>query len=227
MGAFGNFLVQFAPSISWPLSVFLIFFLFRIEIRDFLSKFSEIKVDYGGASVQMGGQQPQTSAANSNETEDLLAHLKEQNADDVLDEQEMEKYPVLASQINQLKSQIEELPTSDQPGAKNQIISALITHSARLDFRRWCEKTNQIIFPEQIHLMQEIVKKEQITIDEIEKIFSDIKLNNLVRFEKWTHVEFIQYLSSEKLIYSQDTNFTVTDLGLSFLSWLKERPEHQ
>ena len=210
--------------IAWPFVFVFLAIFFRKELRNLLRKAS-IKLSVGQTHFEISEQSNQATGASVEET---IRSLSEQDISDLLPPELNENYPIIEIETNRIRDYLNnERQNNPNDNTPEKLINLLIVNSAKLDFRRWCERTIQIIYKEQVDLLSEIEAKGPFTLDEAQTFYDDVRLNNLTKYKEMAFETFVQYLVNENMLKSINGRYTLTPLGKSFLSWLREKIENQ
>lgn len=217
-------ITNFIVDIAWPSLVAFLAVYYREEFRSLLRKAS-FKMNVGQAQLEINEQSNQGNGASVEET---ILSLSKQDISDLLPPELKENYPIIELETKRIRDFLDnERQTNPDENTPEEVINRLIVNSAKLDFRRWCERTIQVIYPEQVKLLVEIETKGPFTLEDTQAFYEDVRLNNLSMYKKIPFESFIQYLINEGLIISDAGRYKLQPLGKSYLSWTKENIENQ
>lgn len=196
--------------VAWPLSLFLIVWLFRAQLRARIPDL--ISVGPGGAVLQPPKQPTQP---------DLPTGLPAQTADVWKSDLSLAKHPLPTVQevIDQIKDQLPTVPEEER-------VSRLVVGLAEAQIERNFEHVWGLIFGSQIKILERL-KAENLSYDEVKLSFEAEVLSinpglKGVDFHQWT-----QFLLGQELVTLKEDRFSLTQLGRDFLVFKELRKQGQ
>ncbi|CDZ57175.1 Hypothetical protein NGAL_HAMBI2566_17280 [Neorhizobium galegae bv. orientalis] len=196
--------------VAWPLSLFLIVWLFRSQLRARIPDL--ISVGPGGAVLQPPKQPTQP---------DLPTGLPAQNTDVWRSDLSLAKHPLPTVQevIDQIKVQLPTVPEEER-------VSRLVVGLAEAQIERNFEHVWGLIFGSQIKVLERL-KVEDLSYDEAKLSFEAEVLRVTPGLKGFDFHQWTQFLLGQELVTLKEDRFSLTQLGRDFLVFKDLRKQGQ
>lgn len=214
-------ILNFISSLAWPIVVLILGFHLKGSVAELISKlFSNREVEEFTASTTgisakfVQRQQATDTSASGSKPLNLPPGM---SYDDIIEKQKRTTTTYSEALLRDIRQHVDALNLEDS--TKCEVLMkelSLVTAGARF-FR-----INSVLFKSQFDLFNTLMSNGMAApYKAVESYFNNVVQPNIESFKAWDVDKYLSYPISEGLIFLDDNGFRLTELGESYIEFLR------